>query len=385
MKKHKMKLNDDAFSLIKCGSKTIELRLYDEKRKLIKVNDIIEFENIKTNEKLLTKVINLYLYPSFEELYKHFDKISMGYKEEEVADASDMDVYYSKEKQAKYGVIGIEIKVLKDGGNMETVKNQKGIQKLNNNKIIGDISLENSSIEFKGQNNILFCNSHIKIVNSKLRFTGNNSLIFFDENNYPFSINIRVGTDSVFYLGKDCYLNKTSNMYATERKNILIGKECLLSFGCYFRTADPHLIYDVKTKKRLNFSKSIIIGDHVWIGQNSLILKNTFIGSGAIIGGSSVVSNKRIESNTIYAGNPARKIKDGVFYSSPMSTHDFDKFKEIESKIYDSDAYVYEKDETTQNLEKINNDLLNIELAADKIKYLLNNISNNDNKNRFYL
>lgn len=110
IKKHKMKLNDEPFSLIKSGSKTIELRLYDEKRKLINVGDVIEFENITTSEKLLTKVINLHIYPSFKELYKHFDKVAMGYREDEEANPNDMDVYYSKEKQEKHGVIGIEIK-----------------------------------------------------------------------------------------------------------------------------------------------------------------------------------------------------------------------------------------------------------------------------------
>ena len=54
----------------------------------------------------------LYKYPSFEELYKHFDKVSMGYKEDEIASFKDMEKYYSKEEQEKYGVVGIKIKKL---------------------------------------------------------------------------------------------------------------------------------------------------------------------------------------------------------------------------------------------------------------------------------
>lgn len=110
--KHEMRLHDKPFELIKAKTKTIELRLLDEKRSLIKVGDTIEFTCRTTNEKLTAKVINLHKYNSFSELYKHFDKIAMGYHEDEVADPKDMEQYYSKEEQAKYGVVGIEIEVI---------------------------------------------------------------------------------------------------------------------------------------------------------------------------------------------------------------------------------------------------------------------------------
>ena len=108
--KHKMKLHNGPFEKIKNGTKTIELRLNDEKRQLLKIKDTIEFTNRITQEKLLVEIEGLYKYPSFEELYKHFDKISMGYNENEEANPKDMEEYYSKEEQEKYGVIGIQIK-----------------------------------------------------------------------------------------------------------------------------------------------------------------------------------------------------------------------------------------------------------------------------------
>ena len=40
---HQMSLRPHPFEKIKLGEKTIELRLYDEKRKEIKVGDTIEF------------------------------------------------------------------------------------------------------------------------------------------------------------------------------------------------------------------------------------------------------------------------------------------------------------------------------------------------------
>ena len=253
-----------------------------------------------------------------------------------------------------------------------------------NNKIIGNVKLENAEILFKGDNNIFICKDNLTLENCKIRFTGSNSLIYIDDNPYPMSLNMRIGNDSVIYIGKDCFINKKSHLYATERKNIIIGNQLLLSFDTYFRTADPHLIYDTKTKERLNFSKSILIGDRVWIGQSSLILKGTVIGSGSIIGGHSVVANKNIKSNTLYAGNPAKKIKENVFYGAFKSTHDFTKEDEENSKYYDDNQYIYEKDNHTISLKEIDKDLINIEKAFYKIKYNYEQKSNNFNKNRFY-
>lgn len=110
---HKMKLKDKPFKSIKAGTKTIELRLYDEKRKLLNVGDVIEFTNIDTKEVIKAEILQLHRFNNFDDLYKHFNKISMGYEENEVAKPSDMEEYYSKEEQQEYGVVGIEIKLLK--------------------------------------------------------------------------------------------------------------------------------------------------------------------------------------------------------------------------------------------------------------------------------
>jgi len=50
--KHTMRLHNGPFQLIKSGTKTIELRLNDEKRSLIRENDTIEFENNTTIQRV---------------------------------------------------------------------------------------------------------------------------------------------------------------------------------------------------------------------------------------------------------------------------------------------------------------------------------------------
>ncbi len=110
--KHEMNLQPKYFDFMKNGTKRIELRLYDEKRSKIQLGDIIEFSKSET-DKLNTEVIGLLRYKNFTDLFEDFD-ISI------LADASMtkqelLDVlseFYTPEKQAKYGVIGIRLRVL---------------------------------------------------------------------------------------------------------------------------------------------------------------------------------------------------------------------------------------------------------------------------------
>ncbi len=111
---HNMNLNNGPFNRIKDGTKTIELRLNDEKRQLLKENDFIEFTNRVTLEKIIVKIEELYKYSNFKELYKHFDKIAIGYDKDDIANPKDMEKHYSKEEQDKYGVIGIKVRVIED-------------------------------------------------------------------------------------------------------------------------------------------------------------------------------------------------------------------------------------------------------------------------------
>ena len=111
--KHNMKLNNEPYNSIYYGKKDIEMRLYDEKRQLINVGDIITFTNNDTKECFDAKVVFLHKYNSFSELYDKFDKLRLGYKDDEIAKSEDMEKYYSKENIDKYGVVGIEIDVIR--------------------------------------------------------------------------------------------------------------------------------------------------------------------------------------------------------------------------------------------------------------------------------
>lgn len=111
---HYMHLNKEPFEQIQSGNKIIELRLYDEKRKRLKLGDIIEFENMDNEKKIFTKVEGLNVYPTFKELYEDISLIDMGYTKDQLNNASykDMEEYYSLEEQKRLSVIAIRISVI---------------------------------------------------------------------------------------------------------------------------------------------------------------------------------------------------------------------------------------------------------------------------------
>lgn len=109
---HYMKLKEQPFEAIKSGTKTIEMRLYDDKRSKLQLKDIIQFENMVTGDKIKVQVVALHIVPTFEYLYNMFEKSVLGYKEYEIAHYTDMEMYYPKTEIEKYGAVGIGIRLI---------------------------------------------------------------------------------------------------------------------------------------------------------------------------------------------------------------------------------------------------------------------------------
>jgi ASC-1-like (ASCH) protein len=107
---HRMKLDPKMLRMMELGKKTIELRLYDEKRRKLRVGDDIRFEGLEEEPDVIHMVVEeLYVFDSFAELYKVLPLMKCGYTEKTIENASpeDMNRYYTEEEQKKYGVVGI--------------------------------------------------------------------------------------------------------------------------------------------------------------------------------------------------------------------------------------------------------------------------------------
>ena len=106
-----MNLVPSAFKKIEDGRKTIELRLNDEKRQRINVEDTVVFNCSSTKDIITAQISGLHKFSDFKELYNALPLEKCGYTvaELDTAPYTDMEQYYTKEQIEKYGALGIEL------------------------------------------------------------------------------------------------------------------------------------------------------------------------------------------------------------------------------------------------------------------------------------
>lgn len=104
----------------------------------------------------------------------------------------------------------------------------------------------------------------------------------------------------------------TVHFFAMEGKTISIGDDSMFSSGIYIRTSDEHPIYDIETDARINEAKDVTVGSKVWLAEGVTLNKGTQIANGCIVGARSVVSGKLKRQSAVYAGVPAKLIREGI-------------------------------------------------------------------------
>ena len=175
-----------------------------------------------------------------------------------------------------------------------------------------------------------------KLRKNKIKISGNNNILYIGKNSLLRDSNIFIkGNNNIIYIGDDCVVNNTSiildnegseirignktsiakvQIVSLEPYKIEIGKDCMLSYDIEIRNTDSHKIYDKNTNERINEGSSINIGNHVWLGMRAIILKGVTIGDNSIVAAGSIVT-KDVKANTIVSGNPAKQIKENVYWT----------------------------------------------------------------------
>lgn len=117
--------------------------------------------------------------------------------------------------------------------------------------------------------------------------------------------------DSSIIIGND-FTMEGGEIAAIEGCRVVIGHDCMFSAGIDIRNGDSHAVLDTTTGERMNSSRDIKIGNHVWLARHVSVLKGTAIADHSIVGHSAVVTGKCNEPYSAYAGIPARKVKSGI-------------------------------------------------------------------------
>lgn len=267
---------------------------------------------------------------------------------------------------------------------METVKSNEDIKNLKKNRIEGNPEIINSTISFKGSNNILYCEGNVKIFGAAFIFEGSNSIVYLSSSmNSQYSFTLVIYNDSTFFIGREGNMSSPININIQESQNVIIGSECSLSSGVNIRTSDIHPIYDNSSKQRINYAKSVFIGDHVWIGHLAYISRGVKIGSGAIVENYSFVPhNAKIKSNNLVVGNPVKIENQNVFFTKEFLGYHKSE-DSINTQDYKSDVFIYKfVNKETLNLDQIDKILKNLNVE-DRLEFIQKLFVRNKRKNRF--
>ena len=131
-----------------------------------------------------------------------------------------------------------------------------------------------------------------------------------------FSGSIRIGQDSTVVVGDNVSTTAACVMSATEGTTITIGDDVMFASENQVRADDGHSIFDVRSGKRVNPSRSIRIGSHVWLARGAVVLGGVSIGDGTVVGYGSLVT-RNLPNNCVATGVPARVTRRDVAWERP--------------------------------------------------------------------
>lgn len=127
--------------------------------------------------------------------------------------------------------------------------------------------------------------------------------------NVTFYPDVMIFGDGLIKIGNNVTIGNGTIIYSSKNAGVYIGDNTQIAAQCYIIDMDHGTDKGTLIQNQENNSKSINIGNDVWIAANCTILKGSNISDGAIIGAKSLVKGN-IEENSIVVGIPAKHIKN---------------------------------------------------------------------------
>lgn len=117
---------------------------------------------------------------------------------------------------------------------------------------------------------------------------------------YP---DVRIWHPANLEMGEAATLGPRVNCYAMAR--IVLGRRAIVSQGAHL-CAGSH---DIDDPRFPLVARPIVVGERAWVAAEAFVGPGVSIGDGAVLGARGVTM-KSLEPWSVYAGNPARKLRD---------------------------------------------------------------------------
>lgn len=173
--------------------------------------------------------------------------------------------------------------------------------------------LRGCTIRSFGEDNEIILGDFSRMIGCTVTIHGSHNRIVLEDFVYCANTSFCIEDDgSEIRVGTHCMLCGPVELAAIEGTKITLGRDCMLSGHIAMRTGDSHSIVKKGTRTRVNPSRSITIGNHVWVGTHATVLKGARIADSCIVGAGSLVTKAFDTPNCTLAGVPAQVVKQDI-------------------------------------------------------------------------
>ncbi|TCM48601.1 hypothetical protein C8J36_1132 [Rhizobium sp. PP-F2F-G48] len=178
-------------------------------------------------------------------------------------------------------------------------------------------------LEVCGNGNHLRLDPSADLSGFSIIIKGSGNLIVVGKNTRLRGLVYVLGNKSSLRIGPET-TTETVRFSVGSRASIKMGRDCQVSRNVEIRCSDEHPIYDLDSREEINAGRDVVIGDHVWIGEGVRIIKGMMVASGSIVGTGAIVSRPLATPNAIYAGVPAKLIRQRIAWARTPGSMNWD-------------------------------------------------------------